>query len=117
MRHHNANRKFGRNKNERKALISSLMLNLIVRGKIKTTLPKAKELRPKIEKLVTIAKKGGTASLRLVKSRLSNRTKETKKLFDVIAPKYAEKKGGYTRIVKLGIRKSDATEMAQIEFI
>ena len=117
MRHHNANRKFGRDKSGRKALLASLALNLIVRGKIKTTLPKAKELRPLAEKLITLAKRNTLASRRLAMSRLSNRTKEVKKLFDTIAPQYADKKGGYTRILKLGVRKSDATEMAQIEFI
>lgn len=117
MRHHNANRKFGRDKSGRKALLASLALNLIVRGKIKTTLPKAKELRPLAEKLVTLAKRNTLASRRLAMSRLSNRTKEVKKLFETIAPQYVDKKGGYTRILKLGVRKSDATEMAQIEFI
>ncbi|MCX6753331.1 MAG: 50S ribosomal protein L17 [Candidatus Nomurabacteria bacterium] len=117
MRHHNKNRKFGREKVQRSALINSLVLNLIVRGKIKTTLPKAKEIRPIVEKLVTIAKKGDLASRRVVIARLTNRSKEVKKLFDIIAPQYADKKGGYTRILKLGVRKSDATEMAQIEFV
>ena len=117
MRHHNTKRKFGRTKNERNALMNGLALNLIVREKIKTTLPKAKELRPMIEKLITIAKKGDLASRRLAVSKLINRKKEVKKLFEVIAPKYKETKGGYTRIIKLGVRKSDATKMAQIEFV
>ncbi len=99
MRHHNSKRKFGRDKNQRKALISSLALSLIVREKIKTTLPKAKELRPFIEKVVTQAKKGDLASRRLVIAKLSNRSKETKKLFEKIAPKYADRKGGYVRIL------------------
>jgi large subunit ribosomal protein L17 len=117
MRHHNTKRKFGRDKNQRKALLSSLALNLIVRGKIKTTMPKAKELRPFIEKLVTKAKKGDAATRRVVISKLSNRSKEVKKLFEVIAPKYIDKKGGYTRVLKLGARKADGAEMAIIEFI
>jgi large subunit ribosomal protein L17 len=117
MRHHNANRKFGRDKTQRKALISSLVLNLIVRGKIKTTEPKAKELKPIMEKLITLAKKGDLNSRRIATARLANRSKEVKKLFEVIAPNYADKKGGYTRILKLGVRKSDATKMAQIEFV
>src|SRR3954470_8812039 len=98
MRHHNSKRKFGRVKNQRNALMNSLALNLIVRGKIKTTLPKAKELRPFIEKLVTNAKKGDIASRRLVISKLTNRSPEVKKLFEVIAPKYGDRKGGYTRV-------------------
>lgn len=117
MRHHNTKRKFGREKNQRNALVNSLALNLIVREKIKTTEPKAKELRPFIEKLVTKAKKGDMATRRVVIAKLSNRSKEVKKLFDVIAPKYADKKGGYTRIIKLGVRKSDGAKMAIIEFV
>ena len=117
MRHGNNKRKFGRTKSQRNALMSSLALNLIVREKIKTTLPKAKELRPYIEKLVTRAKTGNLATRRLIIAKLDNRSKEVKKLFDVIAPKYTEKKGGYTRVLKLGVRKSDGAEMAHIEFV
>jgi len=117
MRHHNTTRKFGRNKNQRQFLLSSLALNLIVRGKIKTTLPKAKELRPFIEKLVTKAKRGDMGTRKVVVAKLSNRRSEVKKLFEVIAPKYIAKNGGYTRILKLGVRKSDGASMAQIEFV
>lgn len=117
MRHHNNKRKFGRSKNQKKALVNSLALNLIVREKIKTTEPKAKELRPFIEKLVTRAKKDNLANRRLVVSKLANRKREIKKLFEVIAPKYMDKKGGYTRVLKLGVRKSDGAKMAIIEFV
>ena len=117
MRHHNSKRKFGRTKNKRNALLNSLALNLIVRGKIKTTEEKAKELRPFIEKLVTLAKNKDSAKRRLVISKLSNRSPETKKLFETIAPKYADRSGGYTRILKLGARKSDGAKMAYIEFV
>lgn len=117
MRHHNNKRKFGRSKNGKKALINSLALSLILREKIKTTLPKAKELRPFVEKLVTKAKRNDLASKRLVSSMLFNRKKEMKKLFENIAPKYKEKSGGYIRIFKLGVRKSDGAEMALIEFV
>jgi large subunit ribosomal protein L17 len=117
MRHHNNVRKFGRDKSQKKALINSLALNLIVRGKIKTTEPKAKELRPFIEKLVTRAKKGDLATRRVIISKLMNRSTEVKKLFEVIAPKYADIKGGYTRVLKLGARKSDGAKMAIIEFV
>ncbi len=117
MRHGNNKRKFGREKNQRNALMNSLALNLIVREKIKTTEPKAKELRPMIEKLVTRAKTGTPAARRNVISKLANRKKEVKKLFDVIAPKYADKKGGYTRVIKMGPRKSDGAAMAVIEFV
>lgn len=118
MRHHNANRKFGRTKTGRRALLNSLAFNLLTREKIKTTLPKAKELRPFIEKLVTRAKKGDMAGRRQIISRLGgSHSREVKKLFEVIAPKYADKKGGYTRIMKLGVRKSDSAPMAIIEFV
>lgn len=117
MRHGNNKRKFGLVKNKRNALINSLALNLIVRGKIKTTEPKAKELRPFIEKLVTHAKRDTLATRRFVISRLSNRAPEVKKLFEVIAPKYMDRNGGYTRILKMGARKSDGAKMAHIEFV
>ena len=117
MRHGNNKRKFGRVRKVRIALINSLALNLIVRGKIKTTEPKAKELRPFIEKLITRAKNGTSATRRLIISELSNRRPEVKKLFEIIAPKYKDTKGGYTRVLKLGARKSDGAKMAIIEFI
>ena len=117
MRHGNNKRKFGREKNQRNALINSLALNLIVREKIKTTEPKAKELRPFIEKIITRAKKNDLASRKLVVSKLSNRKKEVKKVFEKIAVKYKYKNGGYTRIIKLGPRISDGARMAIIEFI
>src|SRR3989338_10156013 len=117
MRHNNVNRKFGRGKTQKRALLNSLAFNLLKRRKIKTTLPKAKELRPFVEKLVTRAKKNDLATKRLLASKLSGYNREVKKLFEVIAPKYMDKKGGYTRILKLGTRKSDGSEMAIIEFI
>jgi len=117
MRHHNSKRKFGRTKNQRNALMNSLALNLIIREKITTTEPKAKELRPFIEKIVTRAKNNTMANKKLIVSKLSNRRKEVKKLFDVIAPKYMDKKGGYTRVIKAGVRKSDGAKMAIIEFV
>lgn len=117
MRHSNNVRKFGRDKTQKRALMNSLALNLIVRGKIKTTEPKAKELRPFIEKLVTRAKSGAPATRRAIMSKLSNQGREVKKLFEVIAPKYKDVQGGYTRVLKLGARKSDGAAMAIIEFI
>ncbi len=117
MRHHNANRKFGRKRNQRKGLLKSLALNLIRKEKIKTTLPKAKELRPYIEKLITRAKRSDLSARRVILSQLYNRAKETEKLFGPISEKFRDRKGGYTRIFKLGPRKSDGAEMARIEFI
>ncbi len=117
MRHHNTKRRFGRERKVRNALMSSLALNLIICEKIKTTVPKAKELRPFIEKFVTLAKKGDLATRKIVIGRLSGRAKEVKKLFEILAPRYKDKKGGYTRVLKLGARKSDGAPMAIIEFI
>lgn len=117
MRHHNNKRKFGRKKNQRNALMKGLMLSLIAHGKIETTIAKAKELRPMIEKLITKANEGTLASRRLVISRLYNLTAEANKLVDEIAPKYKGRPGGYTRITKIGQRNGDASSMAIIEFI
>src|SRR3989344_8423560 len=117
MRHGNNKRKFGLEKNKRNALLNSLALNLIVREKITTTEPKAKELRPFVEKFVTLAKKGDLAARKIVIGRLSGRAKEVKKLFEVLAPRYKDKKGGYTRVLKLGSRKADGAKMAVIEFV
>lgn len=117
MRHHNKNRKFGRKKSVRSALMKSLALSLIVHGRIKTTEAKAKELRPFIEKLVTKAKAGDLASRRVVISRLMNRAPETKKLFEEVAPKFKDVTGGYTRVLKLPPRVSDGAKMALIEFV
>src|SRR3989344_414860 len=115
MRHHNVARKFGRVRKGRKALLNSLALNLIIRGKIKTTLPKAKELRPMIEKLITRAKKNdkinNLSTRRLIIGKLGGHSREVKKLFDVLAPKYADRNGGYTRVVKLGARMADGAPM------
>ena len=117
MRHHNSNRKFGRTKNQRHALIKGLMLALIAHGKIETTEAKAKELRPFIEKMVTKANVDTLSSRRLVISRLYNLTAEANKLINEIAPKYKGRSGGYTRITKLPRRAGDASKMAIIEFI
>lgn len=117
MRHHSNVRKFGRNKNQRKALLKGLALSLIAHGKIETSEAKAKELRPFIEKMITKSLVGTLASRRLVISRLYGLTAEASKLIDVIAPKYKGRSGGYTRITKLGARGGDASQMAIIEFV
>ncbi len=119
MRHHNANRKFGRETDQRRALVRSLVKNLISKGRITTTEARAKELRPIIEKLVTRALKNDVSTRRLISSRLGNAPTATKKLVEEIAPRYKERKGGYTRILKLGARsaRGDASKMAVIEFI
>lgn len=117
MRHHNSIRKFGRNKNQRNALMKGLILALIAHGRIETTEAKAKELRPVIEKLITKANVGTLASRRLVMARLYGLTAEANKLIDTIAPKYKGRAGGYTRITKLPRRAGDASKMAVIEFV
>ncbi|MFZ2484377.1 MAG: 50S ribosomal protein L17 [Minisyncoccia bacterium] len=115
MRHHNANRKFGREKDQRKALMKSLAYSLVLKGKIKTTEPKAKELRPYIEKLVTLGKKQTIASRRLLESRVG--AGAAKKIAGPLSAEYKERAGGYTRITKLAPRVSDGSKMAIIEFV
>lgn len=115
MRHKKAKGKFGREKNARKSLMKSLAVNLIRDGKMKTTEAKAKTLRPFLEKFITKAKTGGLPDRRLVASKIGNAS--TKKLFDKIAAKYIDRKGGYTRVVKLPRRQSDGSRMAIIEFV
>ncbi len=116
MRHHNANRKFGRETNQRHALLRSLASNLINADKIITTEAKAKEIRPFVEKLITTAKAGTITARRLITSRIGN-PKSVKKLVEVIAPKYMKRAGGYTRVVKLPPRTGDGSRMATIEFV
>ncbi|KND48977.1 MAG: ribosomal protein L17 [Parcubacteria bacterium C7867-005] len=115
MRHGNVNRKFGRESTQRKALIKSLGYSLVVKGKIKTTEAKAKELRPFVEKLVTLGKKGTIASRRELESRVGKIA--AKKIATVLSPEYMNRKGGYTRITKLIKRLSDGAPMAVIEFV
>ncbi len=115
MRHHNANRKFGRVKKVREGLMKSLALSLVEKGKIKTTEAKARELRPFVEKLVTLGKDNTVASRRLISSRAGSIA--ATKIVKDIAPKYADRKGGYTRITKLPARLSDGSLMAVIEFV
>lgn len=116
MRHHVTIKKFGLEKKGREALMKSLAEALIVRGRIKTTEAKAKALRPFIERLVTTAKKGTIAARRLLVTRLGTDLRATK-LFNEIAPKYQDRPGGYTRVIKAAPRKGDASPMAYIEFV
>ena len=116
MRHRVGGRKLQRTSSHRTALFRNMAAALIKHEQIRTTLAKARELRPYTEKLVTLAKKGGLSNRRLAHARLLDET-QLVKLFDVIAPRYAERAGGYTRIVKAGPRASDAADMAIIEFI
>ena len=116
MRHKNGGRKLQRKSGHRAALLRNLAAALIKHEQIQTTTPKAKELRPYVEKLITLAKRGGLSNRRLARSRILDEAQE-KKLFEVLAERYASRDGGYTRVVKAGIRASDAAQMAIIEFV
>ncbi len=116
MRHRYGGRKLQRTSAHRIALFRNMAAALIKHEQITTTVAKAKELRPYVEKLVTLAKKGGLSNRRLAHARLLDDAQLTK-LFDVLAERYATRNGGYTRIIKAGIRKSDASPMAIIEFV
>ena len=116
MRHKYGQRKLQRTSSHRAALMRNMAAALIKHEQIQTTTPKAKELRPYIEKLITLAKRGGLSNRRLAHSRLMDERQE-KKLFDVLAERYAGRNGGYTRIIKAGIRASDAAPIAIIELV
>ena len=116
MRHQRVMKKFGRSMEHRKALMKSLVTNLILAESIKTTLPKAKEARKDAEKMVTLPRKGNLAARRLAAARLQQ-PKAVQKLFDEIVPAMEGRKGGYTRILKLGARKGDAAPMCLIQWV
>lgn len=118
MRHMKAGRTFNRDTNARKAMFVGLAKNLIEKEQIKTTLPKAKDLRSVVEKLITRAKVDSVANRRLTASELGNNSDKTvKKLFAVLGPRYAKRPGGYTRVLKAGFRYGDAAPMAIIELV
>ena len=116
MRHKKLGRRFSRDSSHRQAMFSNMAAALIKHEQIVTTLPKAKELRPVVEKLVTLAKKGGLAARRQAISEIRDVT-QVKKLFDVLGPRYKERKGGYTRIMKAAFRYGDNAANAVIEFV
>ena len=116
MRHRVGGRKLQRTSSHRTAMFRNMAAALIKHEQITTTLAKAKELRPYVEKLVTLAKKGGLSNRRLAHARLMDDA-QLVKLFDVLATRYADRNGGYIRIIKAGIRASDAASMAVIEFV
>ena len=116
MRHKIAHRKLNRTASHRKAMFANMSSSLVEHEQIVTTLPKAKELRPFVEKLVTLAKKGDLNSRRIAISRMRNKA-QAKKLFDVLGPRYKDRQGGYIRIMKAGFRYGDNAPMAVIEFV
>ena len=115
MRHQRVVKKFGRSTAHRAMLMKSLVTNLILAESIRTTLPKAKEARKDADKIVTVAKKGDLSARRLAASRLLD-PKAVQKLFDKVAPAMKDRKGGYTRIIKLGTRRGDAAEMCVLQW-
>src|SRR5246127_2690404 len=116
MRHGNAHRKLNRTAEHRRAMFANMCAALIKHEQITTTLPKAKELRPIVEKLVTLGKRGGLA---LRRQALGARRDQAmvRKLFDVLATRYKDRQGGYTRIIKAGFRYGDNAPMSVIEFV
>ena len=116
MRHGIAYRKLGRTAEHRKAMFANMAAALIKHEQITTTLPKAKELRPVVEKLITLGKRGDLHARRQAISQIRD-VAMVKKLFDVLGPRYKERKGGYTRVLKAGFRYGDNAPVAVIEFV
>ncbi|TFL19570.1 50S ribosomal protein L17 [Jannaschia formosa] len=116
MRHARGYRRLNRTHEHRKSLWKNMAASLIEHEQIKTTLPKAKELRPIVEKMVTLAKRGDLHARRLLASRLHDDA-AVQKLIDVLAPRYADRQGGYVRVLKAGFRYGDMAPMAFIEFV
>ncbi len=116
MRHGNGYRKLNRTHEHRKAMFANMVCSLVEHEQIKTTLPKAKELKRIIDKMITLGKKGDLHSRRLAQSRMRQED-AVKKLFDVLGPRYAERQGGYARVLKAGFRYGDMAPMAIIELV
>ena len=116
MRHGKVHRKFNRTAEHRRAMFGNMCAALIKHEQIVTTLPKAKELRPIVEKLITLGKKGDLSARRQAISEIRD-IAQVKKLFEVLAPRYKERHGGYTRIMKAGFRYGDNAPRAVIEFV
>jgi large subunit ribosomal protein L17 len=116
MRHGNAHRKLNRKPEHRKAMFANMAAALIKHEQITTTLPKAKDLRPIVEKLITLGKRGGLHARRQAIAEIRD-IAMVKKLFDVLGPRYKERNGGYTRVMKAGFRYGDAAPVAVIEFV
>jgi large subunit ribosomal protein L17 len=117
MRHQKARHKLSRDSAHRKALLQNLSKEVIEHERIQTSEAKAKAVKPEIEKLITLAKRGDLHARRQALSALGQDKFAVHKLFEVIAPRFEERPGGYTRIVKLGPRSSDSTEMVLLEFV
>jgi large subunit ribosomal protein L17 len=116
MRHAKTHRKFNRRSDHRRSMLANLAASLIKHEQIVTTLPKAKDLRPVVEKLVTLGKRGGLHARRQAISQMRD-IAMVKKLFEVIGPRYKDRNGGYTRVLKAGFRHGDSAPVAVIEFV
>ncbi|QPC41365.1 50S ribosomal protein L17 [Kaustia mangrovi] len=116
MRHHNRGRKLNRTASHRKAMFANMAAALIKHEQIVTTLPKAKELRPIVEKLITLSKRGDLHARRQAISQIRD-VAMVSKLFETLGPRYQDRKGGYTRVLKAGFRHGDSAPMAVIEFV
>lgn len=116
MRHGTGHKKLNRTASHRQAMFANMAAALVKHEQIVTTLPKAKALRPVVERLITLAKKGDLGARRLVLSRMRDET-QTKKLFDTIGPRYKARAGGYTRVLKAGFRQGDNAPLAVIELV
>jgi large subunit ribosomal protein L17 len=116
MRHGKVHRKLNKRPSHRRAMFANMSVALIKHEQIVTTLPKAKELRPVVEKLITLAKKGGLHARRQAIAQIGD-VPMVKKLFEVLAPRYKERNGGYTRVLKAGFRYGDSAPVAVIEFV
>jgi large subunit ribosomal protein L17 len=117
MRHQRNRHKLSRDAAHRKALLANLSKQLIEHERIETTISKAKAVKPEVEKLITLARRGDLHARRQALAALGQDKFAVYKLFEEIAPRYAERPGGYTRILKLGPRRSDATEMVYLELV
>ncbi len=116
MRHNKAHRRLNRSVSHRKAMLANMAVSLITHEQIKTTLPKAKELKPYMDKLITLGKRGDLHARRQALAKLPDQA-AVQKLFDTLADRYAERAGGYTRVLKAGFRYGDAAPMAFIELV
>ena len=116
MRHRMKGRKFSRSSSHRKAMLQNLAVALLKHEQIKTTLPKAKDLRRVVDRLITLGKRGDLHARRLAAARLPD-GKSVAKLFDTLGPRYADRNGGYTRVIRAGFRYGDAAPMAVIELV
>lgn len=117
MRHHNTNRKFGRTKSVRKALLTSLAEALVLKERIVTTEAKAKELKKVVEPLITLGKSGTLHARRMLISKTGGRERVAKKIIDTLAPRYKDRTGGYTRVTKIFKKSADARKSALIELV